>query len=179
MFIKKLLANFVFVATLLASSATAADNKELLGTITDISGTKYDVYGTKDGLKFSGIDNKVILVEFFGHRCPPCLMSIPHLIKLQEKYKKDLRIFAMEIDGFSPQALKEFGDYMEINYTLLSVYQNRWFFKYIAQEAQWRGSIPFMLLIDKKGTVRSIRIGLLQKKEMNKEIETLIREKSK
>ena len=148
------------LAGLLFSPFAMAKQGDVLGTITDISGKKYDVIDRKTGIKFSNTGNKVVLVEFFGHRCPPCLMSVPHLTKLQSKYKDDLKILAIEVDRYSPNQLKWLKEYMGINYSLFNGYINGWFIQFIQQGTQWPGSIPFMLLIDRDGTVRETHLGL-------------------
>ena len=52
-------------------------------SITDIKGVTHQITGTEEGLKIKGLEGKIVFLEFFGHRCPPCLKSIPQLIKLQ------------------------------------------------------------------------------------------------
>ncbi len=162
----------LIVAGLLFSPFAVAKQGDVLGTITDISGKKYDIIDRKTGIKFSNTGNKVVLVEFFGHRCPPCLMSVPHLTKLQNKYKDDLQILAIEVDRYSPNQLKWLKAYMGINYSLFNGYVNSWFIQFIQQGTQWPGSIPFMLLIDRDGTVRETRLGMWE--DIDKTVEKMI-----
>jgi len=70
-------------------------------SITDIKGVTHQITGTEQGLKIKGLEGKIVFLEFFGHKCPPCLKSIPHLIKLQEKHKDKLAIIAIEVQGYS------------------------------------------------------------------------------
>jgi thiol-disulfide isomerase/thioredoxin len=39
-------------------------------------------------LELEDLRGQVVLMEFWGYRCPPCIASIPHLAKLHKKYSK-------------------------------------------------------------------------------------------
>jgi thiol-disulfide isomerase/thioredoxin len=41
---------------------------------------------------------QVYVVEFWATWCPPCLVSIPHLTKLQEEYKGKVTIIGISVD---------------------------------------------------------------------------------
>ena len=129
--------------------------------ITDINGKKYEITGTDGGLKIAGMEGKVVFLEFFGHKCPPCLASIPHLKHLQEKYKDKLAIIGVEVQGLTPAQLKAFAQKKGMNYTVVSGEQEHLFVSYISQRAQWRGSIPFLLALDPHGDVQFIQAGML------------------
>ena len=53
----------------------ASDDKM---SITTVEGKTLTVIGTEDGLTIPEYKGKIIFLEFFGHRCPPCLKSISH-----------------------------------------------------------------------------------------------------
>ena len=42
------------------------------------------VYGPK--IKADDLKGKVVVFEYWGDRCPPCIRSIPHLVKVQKKH---------------------------------------------------------------------------------------------
>ncbi len=156
---KKLLT--VVLLTLALVSTTQAQTKKRSLHIKDIDGKSYTVSGTPEGLKISGMKGKVVFLEFFGHKCPPCLMTIPHLIDMQKKHKGKLAVMAVEVQGYSNSQLKRFVKQKGINYTVISGEQERLFVSYIAQRAQWDGSIPFLIALDTKGDVQFIQAGLL------------------
>lgn len=128
-------------------------------TMTDVNGVKYEVAGTQEGFKVKGLEGKVIFLEFFGHRCPPCLKSIPHLIKFQEKYKDKLAIIAIEVQGYSDKQLAKFAKNKGMNYTVIADENSGGFTDYIAQRAEWQGSIPFLVALDAKGAVQYVQAG--------------------
>jgi thiol-disulfide isomerase/thioredoxin len=65
---------------LIASAAQAAATLEGMRPGTHVNGPKYDPADLK---------GRVVLVEYWGVNCPPCLASIPHISELQEKYGRD------------------------------------------------------------------------------------------
>ena len=156
---KKLLT--ALLLTLALVSTTQAQEKKSSLQIKDINGKSYTITGTPEGLKISGMEGKVVFLEFFGHKCPPCLMSIPHLVDLQKKHKGKLAIIAVEVQGLDKGELKRFVTQKGINYTVVSGTDEHLFVSYIAQRAQWQGSIPFLLALDKKGDVQYIQAGML------------------
>jgi len=158
---KKLLLAALVLSTFLSTVQAQSTQKKSELKITDINGKSYTVTGTPEGLKFSGMEGKVIFLEFFGHKCPPCLASIPHLIDMQKKHHDKLQVIAVEVQGYSEPQLKTFAKNKGINYTVISGQKEHLFVSYIAQRAQWRGSIPFLLALDGKGEVKFIQAGML------------------
>jgi len=130
-------------------------------TMTDIHGKTYKVKGTAEGLDIEGLQGKVVFLEFFGHQCPPCLASIPHLINLQKKYKDKLAIVSIEVQGYDTKQLSAFAKEKGMNYTVISSKTASEVVDYIQQRAQWRGSIPFLVALDTKGNVQFVQAGML------------------
>lgn len=65
---------------MIASTAQAAATLEGMRPGAHVSGPKLDPADLK---------GRVVLVEYWGVNCPPCLASIPHISELQEKYGRD------------------------------------------------------------------------------------------
>jgi len=162
----------LFTVTLLLFSLLtyiqAAENEKPLAqmTMTDISEKTYDVTGTEQGLKIKGLEGKIIFLEFFGHKCPPCLASIPHLINLQKKHKDKLAIVAIEVQGYNHKQVKKFAKDKGMNYIVVSEEKASALVNYIQQRAQWRGSIPFLVALDAKGVVQFVQAGMLPEESL-------------
>ncbi len=142
-------------------------------TITDIKGVTHQITGTEQGLDIKDLEGKIVFLEFFGHRCPPCLKSIPHLIKLQEKYKDKLAIVAIEVQGFSNKQLTAFAKEKGMNYIVVADEKAGSFTNYIGQRAEWRGSIPFLVALDSKGAVQFVQAGMLPESSLEELITQL------
>jgi len=168
----------IFKVLLLLSLFTYAQAVEkkpapLMMSMTDINGKTYNVEGTEQGLNIEGLKGKVVFLEFFGHKCPPCLASIPHLIELQEKYKDKLAIVAIEVQGYNSEQTKKFAQDKKLNYIVLSEEKASDVVGYIQQRAQWRGSIPFLVALDTKGDVQFVQAGMLPEESLEDLIKQL------
>jgi len=153
-----------------------AAEKEPMGpemSMTDINGKKYKVQGTEQGLNIEGLEGKVIFLEFFGHKCPPCLASIPHLSKLQEKHKDKLAIVAIEVQGLNTAQVTAFAKEKGMTYTVVSEETATDLVNYIQQRAQWRGSIPFLVALDTKGDVQFVQAGMMSERHLEELITEL------
>jgi len=148
-------------------SVTKSDLKQSILTLKTLDGKEIHVDEAEAGLTFQEYKNKTVFVIFFGYRCPPCLQEMPNLIALMEKKYPDLEIIALEVQGLNSKRLKAFKATKGINYTLAVGRENNQFISYIAQKAQWGGSIPFFIAFDKKGEVKIVHIGALSEQQLN------------
>ena len=168
--IKKMLVGTLIMFSLI-SSVHAAGEPEM--SMTDIAGKTYKVTGTEQGLKIKGLEGKIVFLEFFGHKCPPCLKSIPHLKKLQTKHKDKLAIVAIEVQGYNNSQLKKFAKEKGLNYIVVADEKAIGIVDYISQRAEWQGSIPFLVAMDKKGNVQFVQAGMLPESSLEELIKQL------
>ncbi len=173
--IKKLLTTLLIFSL---TSFVLAEEKPLAQmSMTDVKGKTYNVTGTEQGLIIEGLEGKVVFLEFFGHKCPPCLASIPHLIEIQEKYKDKVAIVAIEVQGYNNTQTTDFVKQKGINYITVSEEKASNLVNYIQQRAQWRGSIPFLVALDTKGNVQFVQAGMLSEAQYEELIKQLSAEK--
>jgi len=161
------------ILMLLSLSVFSQASTQPVMKLTDINGVTHNIVGTDEGLKIKGLEGKIVFLEFFGHKCPPCLASIPHMIKLQKKYKNKLAIISIEVQGLNNAQLKQFAKEKGMNYIVVSDEKAGNFTNYIGQRAQWRGSIPFLVALDKKGNVQFIQAGMLPESSLEELIKQL------
>ena len=171
---KKLFSTFLLLLSLFTYTQAAGSQTPLAEmTMTDITGKTYDITGTEQGFNIKGLEGKVIFLEFFGHKCPPCLASIPHLIKLQKKHKDKLAIVSIEVQGYNHEQVKKFAKEKGMNYIVVSEEKASELVNYIQQRAQWRGSIPFLVALDTKGDVQFVQAGMLPEASLEELISQL------
>ena len=171
---KKLFSISLLLLSLLTYTYAAGNQTPLAEmTMTDIQEKTYDVTGTEQGLNIKGLEGKVVFLEFFGHKCPPCLASIPHLIKLQKKHKDKLAIVSIEVQGYTHEQVKNFAKEKGMNYIVVSEEKAPELVNYIQQRAQWRGSIPFLVAMDTKGDVQFVQAGMLPESSLEELISQL------
>ena len=164
----------VLTVVSLSSLAVATSTQQPIFDIVDTNNQHIKIKGTNDGLQVIGAENKVVFVEFFGHRCPPCLRTIPHFIHLKDKYKDNIEIIAVEVQGLSHTQLQKFAKQKGINYHVISDEKAGMFTNYIAQRTQWQGSIPFLLILDKQGNAQVIQVGLIPQNVLENVMDKLL-----
>ena len=109
--------------------------KEIIPTfnLKTTTGKVITISANKEGWKFKGLENKVILLNFFGTWCPPCKAEIPHLNNIKSKLKKDFEILAVDLGPRSgglnsPEHLADFIDEFEEHILSFQVkFQNNYF----------------------------------------------------
>lgn len=140
---------------LISACSTTDEGKVLVGPapnfkLEDISGKS---------LSLSEIKGKVVIVDFWATWCGPCLMSIPELVDLQEKYKaQGLMVVGISVDDdkVSKGELIAFKEKMRINYPILRA-NNKVYEDYFGRASGF--SIPTLFVIDREGKVRDRLVG--------------------
>ncbi|NLN77507.1 MAG: TlpA family protein disulfide reductase [Armatimonadetes bacterium] len=133
---------------------------------------------TLDGKKFTLADNfkapgKVVLLDIWATWCPPCRAEIPHLVKLQNKYKDKAVVFVGVAVDDKKADVASFSKKNKINYTVCADEKG----KTISSKYQVRG-IPATYIIDKKGVIRYVHSGFGgadDAAKMDKEIASLLK----
>ena len=87
----------IITALLMTLFVTAsAQAAEEVFNIQTVNGKMLRFKGIPEGVVTEPYQGKIVFIEFWGTWCGPCLLSIPHHAKLQEKYKDQLKIIAFE-----------------------------------------------------------------------------------
>ncbi len=137
----------------------------------DTNGTSYKVSAQNDEFKIERMEGKVVFLEFFGLSCPACKELMPTLISLQEKYPNKLNIMAIEVQNNDVKPINEYKEHYGINYDTFSNYDVGFVVRYIANKAEWKGAIPFLVVIDSKGKVQALKVGITPKEELEAYVE--------
>ncbi len=133
----------------------------------------------KTGWKFKGLGEKVVLIDFFGTWCPPCKAEIPHLNNIREKLGKDFEVLGVDIGkrggGInSADHLKEFITKHSVKYPITIGGDNGKLFGAVSN-LNPNGSIPFMVLFNKKGEYLKYYIGMTAEEILYSDISRAIK----
>ena len=130
--------------------------------LTTLKGDTLHISTKSNGLNIQEFKGKVIFLSFFGYNCPPCRREIPEFIKMREKYGKELEIIAIEVRGLDKNYLQSYVKERGINYPIIPFNeQTKKFAYHTAKKADWKGAIPFLIVLDKKGEVQFLQTGLV------------------
>lgn len=109
--------------------------------------------------------SKFLLLNFWQTWCAPCIREIPSLIELKEKYNPGkLEIISINNE---PNYNKVINFIKEHNMTWTNIWDKNDYFKYLFRV----NAYPTMILIDNKGVIKYVSIGLSETKDISKIIE--------
>ncbi len=120
--------------------------------LTDINGKQH---------KLSDYRGKDVVLKFWATWCPPCKMTVPHLIELRKTFTEDkLAIFALSyVSSYPPntaEMIKEFAADKEINYPVFAIGSEGAGNLYDSVN-----SLPTVFFIDAEGKIKLVTSGLM------------------
>jgi cytochrome c biogenesis protein CcmG/thiol:disulfide interchange protein DsbE len=102
----------------------------------------------------SSLKGKVVILDFWATWCPPCREEVPHLVRLQSKYRgQGLEIVGLALDAGGAKDVRPFMDEHDVNYTMLLGNQD------IAKAYGSVQMIPTTFVIDRNGKIARRFIG--------------------
>jgi thiol-disulfide isomerase/thioredoxin len=140
-----------------------------------LTGKQLHIIGTENGLKIDEYKGKITFLEFWGTHCPPCRISIPHYIDLMNKYKGKLNMLAIEVQDTPKERLKSYAKEKGINYDVVAYRDAGYFVEYIARRAGWKGSIPFLIILDPNGNVVTMQVGLVPQEALERVLNDMLK----
>ncbi len=129
--------------------------------------------GATDGdrVTVAGLAGQVVLLDFWASWCGPCRQSIPALNQVHERYGSRVEMYGVNVENGMPadavrQAHRDFG----ARFPSLQDEGGR------AQSGYRVDSIPTLILIDRRGTVRWMERGVPDVDEVGARLEELLGE---
>ncbi len=128
-------------------------------------------------LNLSDYRGKVVLVDFWATWCPPCRKGIPDLVELKKKYKNaDFEIIGVALDkvtrgGNTEKDVIPFIKDYKINYPIV------WGDLSTPNQFGEVHAIPTTFFLNKDGKVVNKIEGLASKEDLDKQIQSLLKEK--
>ncbi|AXP08320.1 TlpA family protein disulfide reductase [Campylobacter hepaticus] len=114
--------------------------------------------------------NKAILLVFFTTWCSPCIAEIPHLNKLQEKYKNDFDIIGVLLEDKTNDEIKNFINQHKIVYKIANGENN-----YLLVKALGKiNGIPTMFLYNKDSQLINQYLGLIPEEMLEIDIQKAV-----
>ena len=121
-------------------------------SLTDINGKQH---------KLSNYRGKDVILKFWATWCPPCKMTVPHVIELRKTFSEDkLAIFALSyISSYPPntaEMIKEFATTKQLNYPVFAIGSEGAGTLYDSVN-----SLPTVFFIDTEGKIKLVTSGLM------------------
>ena len=130
---------------------------------------EYTDYSRKEKVTFSPSKGKVTLLDFWATWCGPCLISMPELKNLHEKYSHR----GLEVIGITDESIAKMRPVAKryaLPYTLGSNPSYSAFQQYGVR------SLPTAFLIDKNGIIREVFVGAGHTNSLEDKILSLLEE---
>jgi peroxiredoxin len=125
-------------------------------------------------VKSSGFRGKVVVLNFWATWCMPCRIEMPHFVELQKQYgDKGVAVIGVSLDEQGPEVVKKFVKQLGVNYTIVMGNQK------IAEAYGGIVAIPTTFVIDRQGRIVSWHMGYDDKAVFEKEIQSLLEQRSK
>ena len=158
-----------------SKQATLAKPKPIIFEFLDSKGKKIKITFDNQKLKFDNFPNKIVMVDFFGKHCPPCLAEIPHLVDIQKKYQKEFVILGIHVqERMNVFERANFIKTHHINYSVVDDDKAWPFVDFIQQATGWKGSIPFMLIFTPKGEIFTYYNGMTPQEMIEGDLKKLL-----
>lgn len=120
-------------------------------------------------VSLSDFKGTVLLVNFWGTWCVPCLREIPELVRLSARFdKRGLAVVGIAVDSGRPEDIRTFMTEHRMNYATL-----------VGELGLVRKSFqvigfPTTLLVDRHGMIRKRYVGPQTEETFRKDVEALL-----
>ena len=133
---------------------------------------KLDLYGDDGGkLNLSKLKgDNIVVLDFWATWCGPCIMALPDLIEVTDKFKDQGVVFFGVNQREGEETIKAFLDAREFDFTIAFDLEGSAGSKYEVN------GIPQTVIIDKRGIVQAVHRGYSpdMKEMLTEELETLL-----
>jgi cytochrome c biogenesis protein CcmG/thiol:disulfide interchange protein DsbE len=120
-------------------------------------------------VKLADYKGKVVLLNFWATWCGPCKIEIPWFVEFEQKYKdRGFAVLGVAMDEEGWELVKPYVEKHQINYRM--VVGN----DVVAQKYGGVDSLPTSFIIDKEGRIAATHVGLVSRRDYQKDIDELL-----
>lgn len=114
-----------------------------------------------NGNHFSSNDlkGKVVVMDFFGTWCAPCIKELPELQKVQEAFENNntvvIYVINADIGGDTPQKFEQFINHHDYNFNFVYDHESK-----LYKQLNLAGlGLPALLIVDQNQTIKMLHMG--------------------
>jgi peroxiredoxin len=116
-----------------------------------------------NSLSLSDFEGKVVMLNFWSAACPPCREEMPAMQRVYEDLKGEgFEIMAVNVNDLPAMAERFLSDN---GYTFTVVKDDG-----VVSRTYAVQYIPKTLIIDRKGTIRFVHVGLISEQELRQQV---------
>jgi thiol-disulfide isomerase/thioredoxin len=104
-------------------------------------------------LKVREFENRIIILDFFGANCTPCIDEMPELVQFQKDFIQTVQIIGIQSGSKrNDTAMRQFVKEHSLNYPVINLDEAVELIRYVQESSGWNGALPFKLLYDFDGS---------------------------
>ena len=88
--------------------------------------------------------SRIIMLDFFGANCVPCIDEMPELVRFQNTFAKTVQIIGIQsASSRDDAAMRHFVRKHNINYPVVNLQEATELIRYVQEQVGWNGVLPF------------------------------------
>ena len=120
-------------------------------------------------VRLSDYKGKVLLINFWATWCPPCLVEMPDLVKLQNEYESQgLQIVGITCPPMAQKDVESIAQKLKINYPILLDTDD------VSESYYVTSVLPTTIVVDRDGKIRGRILGILAPEEFDRSVKPLL-----
>ena len=119
-------------------------------------------------VRLSDFRGRVVVLDFFATWCGPCRLEIAHLKEVREAFGESVVIISISIRE-SPEAVSRFAKVYGMDWVVVIDERGDVALRYRVT------AIPTIVIVDREGRVRFIRVGVTPAETLKAEVSKLLR----
>lgn len=146
--------------------APALSAEEAPGPVDDRPEAPDFTLRTPDGEPFTLSEHRgrVVLINFWATWCPPCVVEVPELVRLQEELRDEGLVVVGVSQDAGPAAfddVRDFGRMFAVNYPLVLDPGQQ-----VGQRYDGARTLPTTVVVDRDGRIHARQHGLLDRRAL-------------
>lgn len=122
-------------------------------------------------VEIADFDGEVVVLNFWGTWCEPCVEEIPILVDLAREYAgRGVQVVGIAVDD--PEPVRQFAEEAGIDYALLVGGHDG--FDLVARYGNPGKALPYTVFIDREGTIRAAHNGKLSREQAEAKLAPLL-----
>ena len=129
---------------------------------------------TPTTLSIKEYPGKVVILDFFGANCPPCIVEMPDLVKFQEIFRESVQVIAIQSSSKRDnEKMIKFAQEHNLNYPVINLKEATNLIVYIQNKIKWNGALPYKLLFDFRTNLTYKLYGMISFEKLMKVIKQI------
>ena len=142
--------------------------------------------GDSQPVTLAELEGRVVLINFWGTWCPPCLVELPHIAEIEKRFRDDpdFKLLAVSCNYEIPEDVADLRSktsefLQQVNIDMPTYVDPEGVSRSAVDDAVGFQGYPTTLLLDRQGVIRKVWAGYTPgvEKEMEKLISQLLEEK--